>query len=172
MWMTDPDGTVWTGDCYYVRARVENSGNVRAEKVQVYASKLAQLGVGGKFEEIQTFLPLNTRWANYPAGAPASFLDGISPGMGAFCDIVAICDPANPKWPRPTGTMPNATVGVLQLEAETREAWLAPGRYQLALRIAAANAKPIEKSFEFSHTGTWDPNDSLMRQNHLSVSLK
>ena len=29
---------VWTGEGYYIRARVENTGKTRAEKVQVYAS--------------------------------------------------------------------------------------------------------------------------------------
>jgi hypothetical protein len=172
LWVAGPNGPAWEGECYYVRARVENSGGVRAEKVQVYASRLAKLGIGGKFEEVQTFLPLNTRWANYPAGAPAAFLDGISPGMSAFCDIVAVCDPANPKWPSLSATASNATVGVLQLEAETRESLLAFGAYRLTLQISAANAKPTEKTLDFSHSGTWDPNDALMRKIHLGVSLK
>src|SRR6266436_3988111 len=38
---------LWTGECYYVRAEVKNSGKTRAEKVQVYASKLAKLALDG-----------------------------------------------------------------------------------------------------------------------------
>jgi hypothetical protein len=73
---------LWKGGGYYVRAQIENSGRSRAEKVQVYASKLAKLGADGKFEDIPTFLPLNMRWANTPPGGQAAILDGISPGMG------------------------------------------------------------------------------------------
>jgi hypothetical protein len=163
---------LWSGQCYYVRAKVENAGAVRAEKVQVYASKLAKFGVNGTFDNIPTFLPLNMRWANYPEDAKGAILDGISPGMGALCDIVALCDPANPYRRVPRGMPPDTTVGELQLEAVTDEALLAPGRYQLTLKIAAANAKPIDKTIEFSHTGTWLTNDDLMRQNHLSVLLR
>lgn len=162
----------WAGESYFIRAQVENTGNVSAENVQVYVSKLAKFGPGGKAEEIQTFLPMNLRWAHSPQGSRGAFLDRLSPGMAAFCDVVAICDPAaNRHWPLPTSTPPSTTLAVLQLEAETRDRVLGPGRYQLTLRIAAANVRPIERAFEFSHTGVWDPNDDLMRQNQLTVSL-
>ncbi len=56
--MHDGKGAVlWTGDCYYVRAQVENSGKTKAEKVQVYASKLAKLGADQKFADMPTFIP-------------------------------------------------------------------------------------------------------------------
>ncbi len=166
-------GKTWAGESYYIRAQVENTGNVRAEKVQVYAAKLAKLGPGGKYAEIQTFLPLNMRWANFPPGPQGAFLDSISPDMAAFCDIVALCDPAaNKFWPLPANPPIPTTLAVLQLEADVRDRVLEPGTYRLTLRIAAANAKPIERTFEFSHSGTWDPDDALMRQNHLTVSLK
>jgi hypothetical protein len=171
----DGKGAVlWTGDAYYVRAIVQNSGQTRAEKVQVYASKLAKLGADNKFADIPTFLPLNMRWTNGPAGGAAAILDGISPEMSAFCDIVAVCDPANPHQSKPTDTPPNTTVGQLQLETEpfTGSHLLAPGTYKLTLRIAAANVKPIEKFFEFRHTGTWLKDDAAMRRDCLSVLLE
>lgn len=163
---------LWTGESYWVRAKVENSGQSRAKKVQVYAGGLARLGVDGKFVDIPTFLPLNMRWANSPPGGQGATLDGISPRMGAFCDIVAICNPANPYWPRPEGTPANTTVGQLQLEAFTGAEMLPPGTYRLSLRIAAANVEPIEKIFTFRHTGTWLQDDAEMRRACLDVSLK
>jgi len=58
----DGQGAVlWTGDAYYVRIKVGNSGKTRAEKVQVYAAKLAKLGADNKFADIPTFLPLNMK---------------------------------------------------------------------------------------------------------------
>ena len=90
--------------------------------------------------------------------------------MGAFCDIIALCDPANPYWNKPAGTPPNTTVG--QLEAFTGAEMLPPGTYRLTLRIAAANAVPIDKVLEFKHTGVWLPYDAEMRRDCLSVSLE
>jgi hypothetical protein len=165
---------LWTGGCYYVRIEVGNSGQTRAEKVQVYASKLAKLAADGKFEDIQAFIPLNMRWANSPPTAASAVLDGISPKMGAFCDIVSLSNPANPYQGRPTGTQPNVTVGQLQLEVEptNRSHLLAPGKYRLTLRIAAANVKPVDKVFQFMHTGRWLQDDVEMRRDCLGVSLE
>ncbi|MFZ3201513.1 MAG: hypothetical protein WA175_10235 [Candidatus Acidiferrales bacterium] len=171
----DGKGAVlWSGDCYFVRANVQNSGRTRAERVQVYASKLAKLGADGKFAEISAFLPLNMKWSNSPPGAPVTILDGISPKMGAFCDIVSLCDPANPHQAKPAGTPPNTTIGELQLEVQLLSGihLLLPGTYRLTLRIAAANVEPIEKVFEFKHTGLWLQDDVAMRRDCLSVSLE
>jgi hypothetical protein len=144
----------WAGDRYWVRIRVKNSGKTRAEKVEVYASKLSERGADGKFVPIPTFLPLDMKWSHSDA---LVIRDGISPDMATFCDIVALCDPANPN-PRFQRQQPAATPPInlaeLQLEAFTTCNLLSPGTYQLTLRIAAANAKPIDKTLEFTHTGS------------------
>jgi len=100
-------------------------------------------------------------------------LDGISPDMPALCDIIALCDPANPHWPTPANTPPNTTVGRLQLEVDLPPEFhaLRPGTWKLILRIAAANAKPTVKTLLFSHTGEWMQNDDEMRRLCLRVSL-
>jgi hypothetical protein len=118
MFARDGQGATWTGECYFLRARIENNGETRAEKVQVSAQKLAKSGADDSFTEIPTILPLNLKWSNSPPGAAMSILDGISSKMSAFCDIVALCDPANPLQRRPAGTPPNRTVGQLQLEVD------------------------------------------------------
>jgi hypothetical protein len=146
----------------------------RAENVQVYASRLGELGADNEFADIPDFLPLNMRWSNSPPGGPAAILDGISPKMGAFCDIVGLCDPANPLQRKPKDTPANTTVGQLQLEVApfTGTDLLSPGTYRLTLRIAAANVEPIDKIFEFKHTGMWLQDDTAMRRDCLGVSLE
>jgi hypothetical protein len=159
-------------DCYFVRVRVENQGRTRAEKVQVSAERLAKLGLDDKYDYIPTILPLNLKWSNSEVGA-AAILDGISPKMGAFCEIVALCDPKNPFWPKPAGTSPDEAVAKMQLEVEPSDDWylLPPGTYRLTLRISAANVVPIDKTFEFKHAG-WVPDDKQMRRDCLAISLK
>jgi len=165
---------LWTGECYYVRAQVENIGRTRAEKVQAYASKLARQGLDNQFVDVPSFVPLNAKWSNSPPGGVSTVLDGISPKMAAFLDIVALCDPSNPHQGRPAGTSPNVTVGELQLEVAPLSGsnLLPPGTYRLSLRIAAANAEPIDKVFEFKHTGDWRQNDAEMRRDCIALSLK
>jgi hypothetical protein len=164
----------WRGDCYFVRMKVENTGRTRAEKVQVSALKLARRGADNRFSYIPTSLPFNMKWSNSPPDGAVTVLDGISPKMSAFCDIIGLCDSSNFFQRRPMGTPADVTVGQLQLEFDPAEEWylLAPGTYRLSLRIAAANAEPIDRIVEFTHTGTWVQDDAAMRRDHLSLSLE
>lgn len=170
--VTDNQGAfIWKGECYYIRLKVENSGKTRAEKVQVYASSLLKQGADGKFVEISTFIPLNLKWSNLGV----TVLDGISPKMGAFCDVIALCDPANPTRAVPPGTLQSTpqTIAELQLEVApfTGSHLLVPGTYKLLLRIAAANALPVQKTFHLTHTGTWMRDDVDMRRDGIGLAL-
>jgi len=167
------DGVVgWAGDCYYIRIRIENVGRTRAEKAQVFALRLQKQGADGRFVEVLDFLPLYLKWANSPQGAPVVTIDGISPKMVAFCDFVAVCDPSNPTIVRrPAGVAAGTTIGELQLEVApfTNSDLLAPGKYRLTIRIGAANATPVERTAEFTHTGVWTNSDPDMRRDSLGV---
>ena len=161
----------WTGDSYWVRVKVENKGRTRAEKVEVSASKLYyKPNIEGDFsEDSRQHFPLNLRWSHIHV----PIRDGISPGMSALCDIIALSDPANPFWPKPPNTSLNMPIGRLQFEVDLPPEFhsLQPGSWKLILRIGAANAKPIEKTLLFSHTGVWLQNDADMRRECLRVSL-
>jgi hypothetical protein len=159
----------WSGDGYWVRVKVENNGRSRAEKVQVSAEKLTRHGADNRFVDLPTILPLNLKWANLGMAV----LDGISPKMSSFCDVLALCEPGNPLQRRPAGTLPTVTVAQLQLEVDpfTDSHLLAPGTDQLTVRIAAANVEPIDRTIEFKHSGTWTQDDIAMRRDHLGVSL-
>lgn len=165
----------WSGNCYFIRIKVENGGRTRAEKVQVAALKLERRGADNIFVEIPTTLPFNMKWSNSPPGTAVTVLDGISPRMSAFCDIIALCDPSNPYQRRPTTVASTALVAQLQLEFDISEEWhlLTPGTaYRLSLRIAAANAKPIDKIIGFTQSGTWVEDDVTMRRDYLGLSLE
>lgn len=170
-------GGRWNGYSYYVRIKVENQGRTRAEKVQVSAMKLAKRGLDNNFAYLPTTLPFSMRWSNGPPTAPVTVLDGISGRMSAFCDIIALCDPANPYQRRPAGMPASSapvTVGQLQMEFDPAEEWhlLVPGTYRLTLRIGAANVEPIDRIVEFTHDGRWTEEDIAMRRDYLGVSLK
>lgn len=164
---------LWSGSCYFIRLQVENTGRTRAEKVQVRALKLERRGIDNEFADIPTTLPFNMKWANSPPTAAVTVLDGISSGMSAFCDLISLCDPANPHQRRPTGASTNTTTGQLQLEFELPDEWvlLTPGTYRLTLRIAAANVSPFDQTLQFTHSGNWTPDDVAMRRDELGVAL-
>lgn len=152
-------------ECYYYRIWIENSGNQRAERVQVYAAELYRQSVSGAYVLVQSFLPLNLKWANSIDGKPVVYQD-LSPGIGRHCDIGHV---NSPEYTLRTGDhrvgVPFATV-LLRLDTEvdpaTRSSALMPGNYRLKLRIAAANVKPSEMLLELRHSGDWFADEAVM----------
>ena len=155
--------------CYYFRIWVKNSGNLRAEKVQVFASKLLRKHADGSFQEEVRFLPMNLRWSNpqFPFAPVEIFADGISPGMGKHCDFFHISIPAM----RNGGfapTLPNVpqtdTIAELDLEVSPNNLGhlVPPGVYRVELLIAAANARPVSKTLEINLTGRWFDDQAQM----------
>jgi hypothetical protein len=73
---------------------------------------------------------------------------------------------ASPRF-KGCGTDADATktVGQLQLEFDLSDEWhlLAPGTYQLPLKIGGANVAPIDGTIEFTHTGAWTNDDVSIR---------
>jgi len=79
----------FSADCYYLRLWVENIGKVRAEIIQVFATRLLRQAADRSFREIGSFLPMNLTWSH----GGGVFAPGISPMMGAHCDLGRIIDP-------------------------------------------------------------------------------
>ena len=162
-------GTVLeSADCYYFRLWVENTGNQRAEKVQVFLSKLLRRHADGSFVEDKSFLPMNLRWSHSqlsPLG-PEIFAEGISPKMGKHCDLGHIIDPSKRVAFRIN--LPNVGAGktILELDLEVAPNTLThlvpPGIYRLEMRLAAANAEPATKKIELNHTGDWYSEETKM----------
>jgi hypothetical protein len=154
--------------CYYFRIWVENTGTVRAEQVQVYVSRLLRKHTQGHFEQIDTFIPMNLRWAMgpQPPERPEVFAAGISPKMGKHCDLGRIVEPKTYQRIRPTipGVPPDATFMELDLEVQslTNSHIIIPGTYRLEIVLAAANCLPINKPIELTITGKWFDSDAQM----------
>ena len=161
--------------CYYFRIWVENTGKVRAEKVQVFVSRLLKKSADGSFQEVKSFLPMNLKWSHsQPFQTPEIFADGISPGMGKHCDFFHIIEPAiraQTGAPVPTGFNQNETILELDLEVSpaTLSYLVTSGTYQFELKIAATNSKPISKIFEVTHTGQWFPDEPRMFTDGIGI---
>jgi hypothetical protein len=163
-------------ECYYLRLWIENIGKSRAEKVQVFASKLWKRAADGSFKLVDLFLPMNLRWAHSPPPPQGEiYADGISPGMGKHCDLGHIVDPSHRAeiGYDLEGVPADQTILVLDLEVEpfTRTHLIAPGVYRLQLRIAGSNCAPITKTVELSLTGSWFPDQSRMFTDGVGMNV-
>ena len=157
-----------SSDCYYVRLWIENIGNQRAEKVQIFVSKLFRRHADGSFVEDTSFLPMNLRWSHAQSSplGPEIFAEGISPKMGKHCDLGHILDPGNRiKFGINLLNVPeNETILELDLEIapNTLSHFVPPGVYRIELKLAAANMAPKTKIIEINHTGDWYPDENKM----------
>ena len=160
------------GDCYDLRIRVENKGNLRADNVQVFAAKLFRQQADGIFKEEEHFSPMNLVWSI----SKKSFTEGISPKMGMHCDLGHIFDPKK-RIEAERGHIEQIkeaiTILVLDLEAARYSGVykLTPGTYRLELKIAASNAKPITKTLEIYLTGEWYDSEERMFSDGIGLKL-
>jgi len=166
---------LYKADCYYLRLWVENSGNQRAEKIQVFVSKLLRRHANGSFVEDKAFLPMNLKWSHSqisPLG-PEIFADGISPQMGKHCDFGQIIDPSKRAMfgHVPREDMPGKTILALDLEVApaTLSHLISPGIYRFELKLAAANLEPITKVIEINLTGDWYADENKMFADGIGI---
>ncbi|MCZ7564778.1 MAG: hypothetical protein M5U08_14150 [Burkholderiales bacterium] len=159
--------------CYYLRLWVDNVGRTRAERVQVYAEKLRRKSADGIFREVETFNPMNLRWAHAGSDHPEIFAEGISPRMGKHCDLGHVIDPKHRKdfGENLPDVEPDKTI--LSLDLEMAPATLGhlvpPGVYELQLRVAAANCLPVTHTIELTITGNWFADQAKMFSDGLGI---
>ncbi len=155
-------------DCYYLRLWIENTGNRRAEKVQVFVARLFRRHADGAFVEDSNFLPMNLRWSHSqpsPLG-PEIFAEGISPEMGRHCDLGHILDPCKRMIIGINLPDVDAEKTIFEFDLEVSPNTLShlapPGFYRIEIKLAAANMEPITKTIELNHTGDWYEDESRM----------
>jgi hypothetical protein len=158
-------------DCYYFRLWVQNDGNIRAEKVQVFAKGLSKRTADGNFRPSEDFLPMNLQWSH----THETFAEGISPKMGRHCDIGHVTFPRALKDLQEDH--PDSHIGhtilALDLEAKplTKNHLVLPGTYRLTLKIAAANSSPITKVIEITLTGDWFDDQIKMFADGIGIKM-
>jgi hypothetical protein len=173
MTVTDNKGAaLWSGDSYWLRVWIENTGNARAEQVQVFISKVYKRDANNRFVLVPNFAPMNLRWANSRDWRnPEVFAPGISHRMGKHCDLCSISDPANP-----TDLLKGyqgQCVATLQLEVypSSDKHRFPPGDYLLKLIVGAANADPVTTFVELNLKGPWSPDFQVMFRDYLGVDV-
>ena len=154
----------WAGEAYFLRLWIENSGALRAEKVQVFLADVKRLQSDGSFGTVPGFLPMNLRWSHTDFFKPEVYADGISPKMGKHCDLACISDPHNPTLPPlPDSPQGKTTVDLwLEVFPATQSHRLPTGTYVLEVRVAAANSWPANFRIQLNNNGEWFTNEAKM----------
>jgi hypothetical protein len=151
----------WKGWRYWLRVWVKNEGNVRAEKVEVFLSH-AFVRNNGSFEPVPNFTPMNLQWSY----THETYIEGISPEMGRFCDFGAISDPGHPDLSE------DRTRLSLSLQSHPGiPDWLHPGHYKFEIMLAGSNCEPVAHWIHLHLTGVWENEPAKMLSNGFTVTL-
>jgi hypothetical protein len=136
-------------DAVYLRLRIENKGNATARNAEVYIDELRRKRADGSWEVVKAFPPMNLRWANKEG---AIYFPSISPGMGKHCDLAHVTDPArrymlgedNPKLG--ISNQQTSLAFDLMVAPNHKGHIVGPGDYQVDIRVAAENSRPIKRT--------------------------
>jgi len=161
-------------DVYYFRLRVSNSGNQKAESVEVFVAQLSRQQADGSFRVVDSFLPMNLVWAHLGG----MLFPAIAPGTYKHCDLGYILDPQSRKMiPGEHTTWPNVPPDktILTLDTVVKPytlSYLLPfGTYHLVILVAAANAKAIKNTLEVRVTGDWYDDEREMLGQGIGIRL-
>jgi len=156
-----------SADAYYFNLRVRNTGNSRAEQVEIFVADVLAQQPDGAFRRVASFLPKNLLWS----WTLKPFLEALSPGMYTFCTLGHVFDPAR-RREFPGEALVNADEARLagrtafsvavQFPSSKPSHILPPGTYRLILWIAAGNARKVEKRLELTLAGDWTTDEARM----------
>ena len=62
--LTNSSGGTFVADCIYLHLWIENIGKVTAKNAEVYAAEVRRKRADGKGQRVNTFFPMNLKWAN------------------------------------------------------------------------------------------------------------
>lgn len=165
--ISHPSASGASADAYYFNLRVLNTGNSRAEQVEVFVADVLMRQEDGSFRRLTSFLPKNLLWS----WTLKPFLEALSPGMYAFCTLGHVLDPAK-RSAFPGEALADADETRLagrtafnvavQFPANKPFHLLPPGTYHLVLWIAAGNARKVEKRLELALSGDWTTDEARM----------
>jgi len=148
----DSRGQVVEIPTYYLRFWVMNDGSQMANQAQVFLSGLSTHSPDGSFQRVESFLPMNLVWAH----SRTVYAD-IAPSMGRHCDFGHVDNPNHGA--SPADVMFGKPKPFLSLDLEflpnTNSHIVPSGVYRVELKVAANNANPTIKRFEFNIPDTW-----------------
>jgi hypothetical protein len=145
----------------YSRIQVCNKeGRSTAREVEVFADALwKENPASAKFEEVMEFPRMDLLWSHI--GRTKQDIHG---GLRKYCDVASLAsDPPNTLPVRAARFRSNLSTHVRLLEIQTEikpnhgRNILSPGNYRLRLKIASANAAPVEVTLSISFSGEWSP---------------
>lgn len=157
------------GSRYFIRLWIKNTGNVRADKVEIFLSEALVLQ-NNSYQPLPNFTAMNLRWSYGDYSRPDIYIDGISPNMGRLCDFGAISDPEHPTLRYLSET--TTRLSLRQEALSDHMEWLRPGNYRFKLLVAGSNCEPKAYWIDLDLKGRWDNDPGEMMAKGFVLSIR
>lgn len=160
-------------DTYYLRFKVENTGNFRMEDVEVFAMELFKRKDNNvRFSKVNSFLPMHLRWSNVGEVTMPKIL----PGLHKHCDLGHIVQNPNPYVNLGAFGLLGRSHAVFILDTQvtpnTGSNYLLPAEYRLKVAFAANNLKPKYYWVSVKIFNRWSSNQQQMLSNNVYIDLR
>jgi hypothetical protein len=156
------DGSILSGDVYYFRLRITNSGNVAAKDVQLFLAGVERVN-GDREEPAPRFSPMSLKWSYTDKPIAPAVWAGEIP---RFCDFGHITHPTLRRSLRedlPNVPSMDAVLALdLEVKANTGGHLLEAGTYHINLILVAENYSPHHESLEIVFPGKWFDDSETM----------
>lgn len=156
-------------DTYYLRFKIENTGNQKMEDVEVVALELYKKRANNRFAKVGSFLPMNLVWANVHEVT----MPKIQPGLFKHCDFGHLIQNPNPYVNLNAFGLAGRSNVIFILETQvtpnTGSNYLLPGKYKIKLAFAANNLRPKLYWYKFEIKNRWDTNEQRMLSRNVLV---
>lgn len=149
--LTSSDGRFITPS-YYLRIKVENSGNYRLEDVEAMVIGIQEKGIDGEYKKKKDFLPINLLWSHHHCVTT----DKIQPKAFKHLDLGPIANPGGGK---------TAFRFELFVQPNNLSGFLDPGDYIIEIMFLANNHKPVHKKYKFEFYSWSDSEEEMLTKN-------
>lgn len=150
------------GNGFWIRLKITNTGNYRAENVEVYLDNLERLNEDGKYNRVDSFIPLNLLWSNLLIYEMLH----INPSIPKHCDLCSM------RWGKDfSKTEENRLMLETVVQPNNNGSILIPGTYRLEILLSTTNSKVSKHRIELFFTGKVSMDKSEMIKN-VNVTYK
>jgi hypothetical protein len=173
----DRKGNVGSFDSYFFRFEIWNHGKVSAKNVEVLITEVLKKK-GNSYELISSFSPDNLAWSTL-SEAPGKFeryCTYISPTTYKHCNLGHIHDPHYRQVIGEDNPALNVHVPetIFCFDVIFRSTILyhlvGPGTYRIRIKVGCENAKTIERQYEITITGKWNPDEARMLNEGMTIT--
>jgi len=166
--------------CYYSLLRVENSGRMRADQVEVFVSQIHKEDECGQWAPLQSFLPQRLLWSF----ERTPYLASLAPGTFAHCTLGHVLHPSarseiageDPNQLEFWGThVVTEDETVLSLDVQFRSNnlsyLLVPGKYKLTVLLASSQTKALAAYVVVDLSGSWFDEEGEMFEEGVTIEV-